>query len=568
MNKQVIVRDLGNKDYKETWDYQENLFQKIVDQKINNRANNTLLPTDNYFLFVEHPHVYTLGKSGHIENLLIDEEGLKKKGATFYKINRGGDITYHGPGQIVGYPILDLDNFFTDIHKYLRFLEEVIIRTLAEYGLKAERSEGETGVWLDVGTPFARKICAMGVRCSRWVTMHGFALNVNTDLGYFDNIIPCGIRGKAVTSLNVELAKDKVDIMPEIRNCITPRQKVNIEARDEMLLCDLRPTILEDFEYIGNLLYSEMKKKFFTTEDFAKLLKERYGIGKARIIANSLFELVDPNDTCVKHRTIEATGKTVYSLAHGNFKEYMRKSITKSRIISNITTITNSSSYSSYLSLSTDDTSMIALKLLSIFDYITYEVLGGEEPEIFIRLNDPNKIKSIVMGSTYYTNNYVTKAKQKHDRDIEVLLQFFNGLKTNEERWNYIENYFLGYDVLCNVKPMNVKSVKMSRSIDKEQSYQTHMYNGWADLRSFFDENDHVIINKLIATGVKIPEYLQTQIKKSEIGNDILMSWPSKDTLICQQDTSDIVMESFRIRGWHAYRINEIDYENIKEVLE
>ena len=205
MNKQVIVRDLGNKDYKETWDYQENLFQKIVEQKINNRANNTLLPTDNYFLFVEHPHVYTLGKSGHIENLLIDEEGLKKKGATVYKINRGGDITYHGPGQIVGYPILDLDNFFTDIHKYLRFLEEVIIRTLAEYGLKAERSEGETGVWLDVGTPFARKICAMGVRCSRWVTMHGFALNVNTDLSYFNYIIPCGISDKAVTSLQAEL---------------------------------------------------------------------------------------------------------------------------------------------------------------------------------------------------------------------------------------------------------------------------------------------------------------------------------------------------------------------------
>ena len=212
MNKQVIVKDLGNKDYKETWDYQENLFEEIVAQKTANRANNTALPTDNYFLFVEHPHVYTLGKSGHIENLLIDEDGLKKKGATFYKINRGGDITYHGPGQIVGYPILDLDNFFTDIHKYLRFLEKVIIRTLADYGLKAERSEGETGVWLDVGTPFARKICAMGVRCSRWVTMHGFALNVNTDLGYFDNIIPCGIRGKTVTSLNVELSKEKVDI--------------------------------------------------------------------------------------------------------------------------------------------------------------------------------------------------------------------------------------------------------------------------------------------------------------------------------------------------------------------
>ncbi|MEB3015645.1 lipoyl(octanoyl) transferase LipB [Capnocytophaga ochracea] len=229
MNKQVIIKDLGNKDYKETWDYQESLFEEIVAQKTNNKANGTTLPTTNYFLFVEHPHVYTLGKSGHIENLLIDEEGLKNKGATFYKINRGGDITYHGPGQVVGYPILDLENFFTDIHKYLRSLEEVIIRTLSDYGLKGERSEGETGVWLDVGTPFARKICAMGVRCSRWVTMHGFALNVNTDLGYFDNIIPCGIRGKAVTSLNVELAKDKVDTQ-EVKQRILTHFKEIFEA--------------------------------------------------------------------------------------------------------------------------------------------------------------------------------------------------------------------------------------------------------------------------------------------------------------------------------------------------
>ena len=229
MNKQIIVKDLGHKDYKETWDYQESLFEEIVELKRKNRAENTEVPTPNYFLFVEHPHVYTLGKSGHMENLLIDEEALAKKGATFYKINRGGDITYHGPGQIVGYPIIDLENFFTDIHKYLRSLEEVIIRTLADYGIKGERSEGETGVWLDVGTPFARKICAMGVRASRWVTMHGFALNVNTDLGYFDNIIPCGIRGKAVTSLNVELAKDKVDIA-EVKSHILKHFKEMFEA--------------------------------------------------------------------------------------------------------------------------------------------------------------------------------------------------------------------------------------------------------------------------------------------------------------------------------------------------
>lgn len=211
LNKTVELQDLGLKDYKQTWDYQEQLFKAIVDLKIQNRRDDTQLETPNYFLFVEHPHVYTLGKSGDASNMLLNERQLLEKDATFYKINRGGDITYHGPGQIVGYPILDLDNFFTDIHKYLRYLEEMIILTLADYGLKAERSEGETGVWLDVGTPFARKICAMGVRASRWVTMHGFALNVNADLGYFDNIIPCGIRGKAVTSLNVELGVDKVD---------------------------------------------------------------------------------------------------------------------------------------------------------------------------------------------------------------------------------------------------------------------------------------------------------------------------------------------------------------------
>lgn len=207
MNKKIRISDLGRKDYKETWDYQTSLLDEIVSLKKERRNGADEIETPNHFLFVEHPHVYTLGKSGDINNLLLNEEKLKEKEATFYKINRGGDITYHGPGQIVGYPILDLENFFTDIHKYLRLLEESIILTIAEYGLKGVRSEGETGVWLDVGTPFARKICAMGIRASRWVTMHGFALNVNVNLGYFDNIIPCGIRGKAVTSMEAELGE-------------------------------------------------------------------------------------------------------------------------------------------------------------------------------------------------------------------------------------------------------------------------------------------------------------------------------------------------------------------------
>jgi lipoyl(octanoyl) transferase len=238
----VTFIDLGLIDYKKAWDYQEKLFNEIVAIKINNRQlkappglsegeekqhtsqldditgyssspSESLvgLSTPSYLLFCEHPHVYTLGNSGNKEHLLINEQQLEQKNATYYKINRGGDITYHGPGQIVGYPILDLDNFFTDIHKYLRYLEEMVIRMLAEYGITGERSKGETGVWVDADNPLkARKICAMGVRASRWVTMHGFALNVNVDLEYFGNIIPCGIVDKAVTSMDKELGR-KVD---------------------------------------------------------------------------------------------------------------------------------------------------------------------------------------------------------------------------------------------------------------------------------------------------------------------------------------------------------------------
>ena len=208
MNKKVIFEDLGLIDYKKCWDYQEEIFAKTIEIKTKNRKENRSVETKNTLIFCEHPHVYTLGKSGDENNLLVNAEYLKKVGASFYKINRGGDVTYHGPGQIVGYPILDLENFFTDIHKYLRLLEEAVILTLKEYGLNGERSEGETGVWLDVGSTKARKICALGVKTSRWVSMHGFAFNVNSDLSYFGNIVPCGIVDKQVTSLEKELKKE------------------------------------------------------------------------------------------------------------------------------------------------------------------------------------------------------------------------------------------------------------------------------------------------------------------------------------------------------------------------
>ena len=219
MNRQIKFIDLGTMDYKEAWEFQQNLFDEIVEIKKKNRKNNTNIKTPNYFLFVEHPHVYTLGKSGNYSNLLIDENQLKNKNASFYKINRGGDITYHGPGQIVGYPILDLENFFTDIHKYLRFLEQTVIDSLDYFGIEAGRNQGKTGVWIDIDTPFPKKICAMGVRASRWVTMHGFALNVNVDLDYFNNIIPCGLTDNVVTSVNKELNQSEADIT-EIKNVL------------------------------------------------------------------------------------------------------------------------------------------------------------------------------------------------------------------------------------------------------------------------------------------------------------------------------------------------------------
>jgi lipoyl(octanoyl) transferase len=204
-NKKVTFQDWGLLDYQAAWDRQERVFSETVAIKTQNRNNGTENSVPNHLVFVEHPHVYTLGKSGKPENLLLNEAGLNEKSASYYKINRGGDITYHGPGQLVGYPILDLDNFFTDIHLYLRTLEEAIILTLADYGISSGRYEGFTGVWLDADNQKARKICALGVRCSRWVTMHGFAFNVNTDLNYFKNIIPCGIDDKDVTSMEREL---------------------------------------------------------------------------------------------------------------------------------------------------------------------------------------------------------------------------------------------------------------------------------------------------------------------------------------------------------------------------
>lgn len=230
MNKDVEFIDWGLLDYQKAWEHQDAIFEKTVALKTKNRTEGTSLPTPNSLIFCEHPHVYTLGKSGKPENLLLSDQALIEKQATYYKINRGGDITYHGPGQIVGYPILDLDNFFTDIHLYLRTLEEAVILTLKDYKISAGRYPGFTGVWLDADNDKARKICALGVRCSRWVTMHGFAFNINTDLDYFNNIVPCGIDDKDVTSMQKELgyALDMDKVKDQLKTHIADLFQMNL----------------------------------------------------------------------------------------------------------------------------------------------------------------------------------------------------------------------------------------------------------------------------------------------------------------------------------------------------
>ena len=229
-NRTLHFQELGLMDYEPAFEFQEKLMKEIIDLKLENRTrtDDDQKQTPNYLLFVEHPHVYTIGKSGDEHNMLANAKKLEEINATFVKTNRGGDITYHGFGQIVGYPILDLDNFKSDIHLYMRNLEEVIIRTIAEYGLKGERSEGETGVWLDVGKPYARKICALGVKTSKWVTMHGFGLNVNTDLRYFDYIIACGIKDKGVTSLKRELERE-----------FSPSEMAEVKEKIKKHFCDV-----------------------------------------------------------------------------------------------------------------------------------------------------------------------------------------------------------------------------------------------------------------------------------------------------------------------------------------
>lgn len=374
---------------------------------------------------------------------------------------------------------------------------------------------------------------------------------------------------------NTSTSKDKVRIMPGVREHIIPRQKVDIESKNDLLLCELRDRILSDFEYIGDRLYETFGKNYFTLDEFARAITPHFekegGLKQARFVANALFELVDPKGSCVKRRLNNRTGKQYYQLSNGNFKEYMRKTIIKSRLIQNLQN-EQASSYSGYISLDADGEASLALKLLSIFNYISYEVIGGQEPEIFIRLNDPEKVRSIVYGNVYYSNKYVTRAKKKHDRDFAVLQKFFKDLKTDSERWDFIEDYFLGHDVLKNEQEINAVSegtVSLSRMIDRAHSFQTSQFTKWTDVLkpTFFEGTNLADAERIAKAGVPIPDYLSVELKKSDLGDPILLCWSEKNTLVCTEDTDVSVFNTYVQYGWHPFRIHTLDVNVLKAAL-
>ena len=364
-------------------------------------------------------------------------------------------------------------------------------------------------------------------------------------------------------------ASDKIEIMPEINSHLYIRQKVNVEAKNDLLLCDLREKILVDFDYIADTLYSKLKQKYFKIDEFVSLIGEKYGKTKARIIANSIFELADPKGFCVKRRSSgEDSYDTSYYISNGTFKEVLRKTITRSKLVRNLTE-KQSKAYTQYISMEDNDVNSVALKMLSVFDYITYEIQGGEQPEIFIRLNDPNKIKRIVMGEIRYSNGYVTRAKHKHERDVMVLRKFFTELKTDESRWDFIESYFLGNDVLQDAEDTNItgKILSMEDTIDKSKSYSAAEFSSWEDITSLFDDNAVSALKEMSTAGFSMPEYLTTVLKNNLLSGNIVMSWPKKNILIFEEEVSREDRRTAEIYGWYVHDICNIEIEKLREEM-
>lgn len=354
--------------------------------------------------------------------------------------------------------------------------------------------------------------------------------------------------------------------MPDIFEYIAPRQKITIETQNDLLICDLKDCILEDMSFVADALYKEFGKSYFTKEEFARAISGHYGMTRARIIANSLFELIDPEHKCVKSRNTDGAHGGDFYLSNGILKELMRRPIVKSPLLQSFEKNHNSTD-SRYMTLKNGSKDSIALKLLSVFGHITYEMLGGEEPEIFIRLNDPEKIRRIVTNEVRYTNDYVTRAKQKHERDVKILSRFFCDFDTDEDRWDYIERYFLGEDLLSVPDEKLEHITNLSAAIDREKSFQTTQYQTWKDTLSLFDDSIQPIITGFEASGIPLPEYLSTTIKKNIISGDIIMAWAEKGVLIFDEAISTEDALLCKQKGWTAYSLDDLDTNQLKAIL-
>lgn len=367
-------------------------------------------------------------------------------------------------------------------------------------------------------------------------------------------------------------SSEKVNIMPEIRKFIHPRQKINIQARHGLNINEISQNILNDMDKISNDLYSKFSNTYFSLEEFSNLIAsyENMGKTKANLIANSLFDLVDPGKKCVRCRRDDVKGIDLYALANGLFSEIIKRSIIKASIIQKMDTC-NEKSLSSFICIETSkrdtiDSNTVALKLLSIFDYISYEITGGEEPEIFVRFNDPIKLSKIVSGSIKYNNDYVSNAKKKHDRDIEIMKYFLLNLKTKEERWNYIEDYFLGKNVLEERKILE-KTIDLSADVDNKSSVSIKPGKNWKDIGVFMEDDYLSILKELSKNKIPLPEYLSTVIRGFSWNEDIVMSWPSKNIIIFSEDISNEILDLCSRQGIIAYRVFDINYKRLKEEL-
>ena len=360
---------------------------------------------------------------------------------------------------------------------------------------------------------------------------------------------------------------DKVEIMPSISDYIFTRQKVTVEVKNDLLLCDLREKILEDFDYIVTTLSENFKRTYFRLDEFAKLISKRFGsLTQARVIVNSLFDLIDPQNRCIKKRSnSEDVAGTAYMVSNGTLKELMKKPIIKSELCQRFN-MSHNTEYSQYMPVATDGYDLTALKLLSIFNYISYEVQGGENPEIFIRLNDPAKVRRIVMGEIKYSNSYVTKAKHKHERDVKVLRRFFTELNSDEERWDYIERYFLGEDVLTDYT-ISEKKTPLEASIDKHKSYPNTEFHSWAELADVFEDGLSSTLNSLQERQIPLPEYIGTAIKKDLITGDIIMSWPTRNVLVFGEEISPEDLRTCEAKGWKAYDAFNLNIDSLEKEL-